>query len=538
MKVPRKHPEFISPIPTEVLPPGWSWATPRKIAASEPHALAIGPFGSSLKVNDYTDAGVPLVFVRNIRSETFGDHRSKYVSQEKAQALRAHSVAGGDVLITKMGEPPGDTCIYPESQPPGIITADCIKVRVNATMADPRFVCYAIRSPGVRRRVVAITKGVAQQKVSLGRFESLDIPLAPLPEQRRIVAKIEELFSDLDAGVAALERVRANLKRYRAAVLKAAVEGRLTEEWRTRHPATEPAAKLLERILAERRAKWEQEQLRKFKETGKSPPKGWKEDFKDPSAALTDGLGSLPPGWSWSNIDRVADVQGGIQKQPKRTPANNAYPYLRVANVRRDLLLLDDMEKFELFPGELERLRLEPNDLLIVEGNGSLTEIGRSAIWRGEILNCVHQNHIIRVRPLGVLTAFINMYWNSPNGARRVMAEAASTSGLYTLSVTKVCRLPVPIPPIAEQAEIVAEVDRRLSVAHAAETQVEHALQRAARLRQAILKRAFEGKLVPQDPTDEPAEKLVEQVSAGVGADTVTSTKAAAKKRGRTRVRA
>jgi type I restriction enzyme, S subunit len=367
----------------------------------------------------------------------------------------------------------------------------------------------------MRRELIKQGKGGAQSNISNGIVRQLPVPLAPPAEQLRIVAKIEELFSDLDAGVSALERVRANLKRYRAAVLKAAVEGRLTEAWRTRHPATEPAAALLERILAERGAKWEQDQLRKFKESGKTPPKGWKENFEDSSAPLIGGLGSLPPGWSWSNIDRIADVQGGIQKQPKRAPASNAYPYLRVANVRRDQLLLDDLEKFELFPGELERLRLEPNDLLIVEGNGSLTEIGRSAIWRGEIPNCVHQNHIIRVRPLGgMVTGFVNMYWNSPNGAKRVMAEAASTSGLYTLSVTKVCRLPVPIPPLAEQAQIVAEVDRRLSVADAAETQVEHALQRAARLRQAILKRAFEGKLVPQDPTDEPAAALRERIKA------------------------
>ena len=118
-----------------------------------------------------------------------------------------------------------------------------------------------------------------------------------MSEQRRIVAKIEELFSDLDAGVAALKRIKANLKRYRAAVLKAAVEGRLTEAWRAKHPNTEPATKLLERILAERRKKWEADQLAKFAAAEKTPPKGWREKYVEPLPPDTSGLPELPQGW-------------------------------------------------------------------------------------------------------------------------------------------------------------------------------------------------------------------------------------------------
>jgi len=147
-----------------------------------------------------------------------------------------------------------------------------------------------------------LRSGTAQPFVKVGTTLERLFALPPLPEQRRIVAKIEELFSDLDAGVAALERVRANLKRYRAAVLRAAVEGRLTEEWRTRNPATEPAAKLLERILAERRAKWEQDQLRKFKEGGKTPPKGWKEKYEEPAPMRDRPSIELPGDWCWAAL--------------------------------------------------------------------------------------------------------------------------------------------------------------------------------------------------------------------------------------------
>ena len=135
-----------------------------------------------------------------------------------------------------------------------------------------------------------------QNTVSQGVLEKLLVPVPPLNEQRRIVAKIEELFSDLDAGIVALERVRANLKRYRAAVLKAAVEGKLTEDWRAQHPDTEPASVLLERILTERRRQWEKDQLAKFAQAGKQPPKGWQRSTRACQPISTD-LPTFPRTW-------------------------------------------------------------------------------------------------------------------------------------------------------------------------------------------------------------------------------------------------
>jgi type I restriction enzyme S subunit len=359
-----------------------------------------------------------------------------------------------------------------------------------------------------------VSKGVGIHHLSADRFASMPFLLPPLKEQDRIVAKIEELFSDLDAGVAALKRAKANLKRYRAAVLKAAVEGKLTEHWRAKHPNTEPASKLLERILVERRKKWEADQLAKFAAAKKEPPKNWREKRLEPSPPDMSGLPELPEGWCWTSVEQTSDVQGGIQKQPKRAPRKNCFPFLRVANVYRNHLDLEEVHQIELFGDELKRLRLQTGDLLVVEGNGSKTEIGRSAIWNGEVENCVHQNHIIRVRFLGGSSRYLNAYWNSPSGNGRVMEQAASTSGLYTLSVTKVCALPIPLPPLVEQQEIITEVEERLSVIAAAEREIEHSLLRAARLRQSILRQAFGGKLVPQDPQDEPASALLARIAA------------------------
>ena len=158
---------------------GWAWATPIELASTDVHSLAIGPFGSNLKVSDYTEDGVPLVFVRNIRSAVFSGDGTKFVSVSKANELNAHSVDGGDILITKMGDPPGDACLYPVTSPRAIITADCVKFRLSHLGGDPRFFVYAINSPMVQPQIAAITKGVAQQKISLSRFSHIQLPVAP-----------------------------------------------------------------------------------------------------------------------------------------------------------------------------------------------------------------------------------------------------------------------------------------------------------------------------------------------------------------------
>jgi type I restriction enzyme S subunit len=154
------------------------------------------------------NGGTPLIFVRNIRAEDFS-LVAKFVAEEKANELAAHTAEGGDILITKMGEPPGDAAFYPVGAPKAVITADCIKWRLADDLRVPKFFVYAIRSRLVKQQIQNRTRGVAQKKISLERFRDLAIPLPPLPEQRRIVAEIEKQFTRLEAGVAALRRVAA-----------------------------------------------------------------------------------------------------------------------------------------------------------------------------------------------------------------------------------------------------------------------------------------------------------------------------------------
>jgi type I restriction enzyme, S subunit len=206
-------------------------------------------------------------------------------------------------------------------------------------------------------------------------------------------------------------------------------------------------------------------------------------------------------------------VIGGLTKNQKRASLPMKLPYLRVANVYADELRLEDVKEIGVGESELGRVLLRKGDLLVVEGNGSPDQIGRVALWDGSIDPCVHQNHLIKVRFAVRALEKVALHWLlSARGREHIKRVASSTSGLYTLSITKVQALPVPLPPIDEQEEIIREIERRLSILREIETEVEANLKRAGRLRQSILKRAFEGKLVPQDHTDEPASKLLERI--------------------------
>ncbi len=143
----------------------------------------------------------------------------------------------------------------------------------------------------------------------------------------------------------------------------------------------------------------------------------------------------------------------------ERVPRTNAFPFLRVANVTARGLDLDDDHQVELFSGELDRLRLQKGDLLVVEGNGSASQIGRAAIWDGSIDDCVHQNHLIRVRPLeGLLPEYLEAVWNSPLNRARLTDVASSSSGLHTLSVSKLKQISIPVPSVGRQGELVDDV--------------------------------------------------------------------------------
>ena len=296
-----------------------------------------------------------------------------------------------------------------------------------------------------------VTSSVTVKHLSSRTVTDLPIPLPPRVEQEQIVAAIEEHFSRLDAVGFTLRKNLRQLETLRSTTL-------------------------VEALHSSR---------------------------------------SVPSHWNWVTIGDVAEVRGGIQKQPQRRSNDNPAPFLRVANVLRGELLLDQIHQIELFDGELEKYRLHAGDLLVVEGNGSPQQIGRAACWGDEIPDCVHQNHLIRVRPGPRLASrYLALYWNAPRTASALRDVASSTSGLYTLSTRKVKSIPIPLAPLREQRRIVEEVDQQLATYGRLEQSMRRALDRLGAVRRSVLAVAFSGRLVPQDHHDEPAHDLLERIAA------------------------
>ncbi len=367
------------------------------------------------------------------------------------------------------------------------------------------FLLYFLLQDSFRAEARRHMGGTAGQlRVPSGFLEDATLPLAPLAEQRRIVAAIEQHFTRLDAAVAALERAQANLRRYRASVLKVACEGRLApteaELARDEGREYETADALLERILAERRARWEAQ--------AKSSRK-----YKEPVAPDTSDLPELPEGWAWASLAQLGEVRLGRQRSPKRAVGPNMRPYLRAANVTWDGLDLSSVKEMDFNPKEFESYRLRKGDILLGEASGSVDEVGKPAIWEGQIDGCCFQNTLIRVRAYSKVVPYlhIRLLSDARSGA---LGRAARGVGIHHLGAQRTAAWGVALPPLAEQRRIVAEVERRLSVVAQAEASVEANLARAERLRQSILKRAFAGELVPQDPDDEPASALLARIKA------------------------
>jgi type I restriction enzyme S subunit len=306
------------------------------------------------------------------------------------------------------------------------------------------------------------------------------------------VAEIEKQFTRLDAGVTALRRVQANLKRYRAAVLKAACEGHLvtTEAERLKAEGRglknfESGEQLLKRILTERRQNWQ----------GRGK-------YKEPATPNTTNLPPLPEGWTWSSLEQIA-LSSSYGTSAKCSPDNSGPPVLRIPNIAGGRIDLTDLK----FAGADESIETEdelaPGDLLIIRTNGSKNLIGRSAVVREKLSRATsYASYLIRFRLFGspALFDWVGIIWDVPFLRAWIEQRAATSAGQHNISMSVLSTMPIPIPPLAEQTRIVADVERRWSVVEELESVVTANLQRATRLRQSILHKAFSGKLVATMP--------------------------------------
>jgi type I restriction enzyme S subunit len=387
------------------------------------------------------------------------------------------------------------------------------------SLALNTFICHYLNIVDYHNYVT----GTTRLKLNQSLMKKIAIPLAPLPEQYRIVDKIEELFTELDAGVELFKKLKLKLKRYRQAVLKAAVEGSLTKEWREANQGKlEPASILLERILKQRREKWEAEQLAKMEAQGKTPKDdSWKLKYKEPIAPDTSELPELPDGWCWQSFGQAFNVYVGATPSRKRLDFwEGTIPWVSSGEVAF-CRIYNTEEKITQLGLENSSTEIHPPGTVLLGMIGEGKTRGQVAIL--DIPACHNQNSAaIRVSETGMPPEYIYYFLESEYERTR---KLGSGNNQPALNKNRVQLMVFPCPPLEEQYKIAEELQLKFSITDQLEKTIDANLKRAEKLRQSILKQAFQGKLVPQDPNDEPAEKLLERIKAEKAKQTTTKTK-------------
>ena len=452
------------------IPDSWRWFRLGDVAFFQE--------GPGIRNWQFRREGVKLLNVQNIvDGQLVLENSDRFVSIEEFEATYTHfRVEQGDILFASSGGSWGKTAWFEEPGYPVMLNTSMIRLKFYSKRCSDDYLLLFLRGQFFRKQMEIQLVGMQPNfgSTHLGR---LYIPLPPLAEQRRIVGKVDQLLGlcdELAARQAARREARSALV---GATLDRLVSARSAAEFPAHaHRLRDHFDRLFDTPTTLPQLR---QAILQLAVQGQLVP----QDPNDEPASVSHGNAdandienvpfTVPTGWSWRLVSDVFDVSGGITKNPKRAPVKNHFPYLRVANVQRGRLKLDEMERFELSDGELERWQLEPGDVLVVEGNGSEDEIGRCALWNGEIANCVHQNHIIRCRPLSRdLQNFVLLFLNSPAGIAEMKERAITTSGLYSLSVGKIRSLAIPIPPLSEQKRIVSKVTELLSLCDALEAKL------------------------------------------------------------------
>ncbi len=447
--------------------------------------------------------------ISSIDRETKKITEAKALTLSQAPSRAKQLLRTGDVLVSMTRPNLNAVALVPE-QLDGAIGSTGFHV-LRSRWLRPEFLLRLVQSQRFVYEMSALVQGALYPAVRPKDIAAFTFAFDTPAQQTRIVAKLEELLSDLDAGVAELKAAQKKLAQYRQSLLKAAVVGALTAEWRKQHPATESGAQLLARILQERRARWEAKQLGKFAEQGKTPPKDWQKKYPEPVQPDTTDLPELSEGWVWASLDMLAEkIVDGTHHTPTYT--ESGVPFISVKDIRDGQIHFDDC-KFvseETHADLIKRCYPNKGDLLVTKSG----TIGRTAIVQDEKDFSLFVS-VALVKPSSVQ---VNVYWIdiafqawllSINIANDVKGTAVKNLHLEDFRL-----LPIPIPPLNEQIEI---ENKFLSVWGSGVElyqAIDRSLKQSTAQRQNILRAAFAGQLVPQDPNDEPASVLLERIRA------------------------
>jgi type I restriction enzyme S subunit len=425
------------------VPEHWDVKKLKYLVSSDANSFVDGPFGSDLKNEEYKDDGVPLIQLNNIIPGKHVLKNTKYISEEKAQDLSRHVILPGQIVIAKMAEPVARASCVNSVYSKYVIVADCVKFNPNDELAHIPFLVYSINSSHVRYKAELLSTGTTRLRINLGSIKNLSLLFPPIPEQRTIAAFLDRKTDHIDTLISKKERFITLFQEKRAALIS--------------HTVT----------------------------------KGL-----DPDVPMKDSgvewLGEIPAHWIVTLLKRAFYVQLGKMLQSTQTSEEDTLePYLRAANIFWNGVDISDVKKMWFSPYEKDHYLLRNDDLLISEGG----DVGRSALWKGDIEYCYIQNAINRVRSREINSTQFLYYWIYVLKFNGYIDMLCNKATIAHFTAEKVEKIHIILPPSTEQRSIFAFLDCETAKLDDLTAKIQEAIEKLQEYRTALISAAVTGKI-------------------------------------------
>jgi type I restriction enzyme S subunit len=436
------------------VPNGWALAPLGHLIAKD----GLFSDGDWVESKDQDPNGsIRLLQLADVGDGTFIDKSNRYINEEQFRRLRCTEVFEGDILIARMPHPLGRACLVPRLAQRCVTVVDIAIVRPGKSSVLPEWLMRFLNAPPPRRAISEQSSGTTRRRISRSKLEALSLPIPPIAEQTRIADKVGALLARADACRERLDRVPAILKRFRQSVLAAATNGELTADWRRTNAVVY--------------------------------------DFRPVKIR-----------------EVVRDIRYGTSKKCSYT--RTATPVLRIPNLIAGRVDHSDLKFARFDSSEVEKLALEPGDLLVIRSNGSLDLVGRAALVGTAESGFLYAGYLIRLRLnlARVVPEYLCFALSSPALRSVIELMARSTTGVNNINSEELSALVIPLPPLPEQVEAVRRAHALLSAADRIESSLSSGAAALEAVIPSVLAKAFRGELVPQDPNDEPASELLARI--------------------------
>jgi type I restriction enzyme S subunit len=463
--------------------------------------------GFAFKPMHRENAGRPIIRIKNLTSTGSEFHRTSYLPDDR------FLIPKGTILVSWSATL--DAFIWSGEE--GVLNQHIFKVIPNEKIVVKGFLFILLQRVMSELRKSDKMRGTTMRHINREPFLSYKIAVPMLSEQKRIVKKVEALLQGIEKTEKRIKDLLAQLDSLKATILEDGASGRITASWRKKRGGSEPATSFLARLRELRRFRWEEGKVAEFMRTGKVPTdESWKEKYVLPSIVNEAELAELPLGWSWVTLGSIAEIRGGIAINSNETVVQGSklVPYLRVANVQRGALDLTEIKEMLVSSDRIRQFRLEDGDILFNEG-GDRDKLGRGWVWEGQLEDCVYQNHVFRARPISdeLEPKFISM-WGNTFGQSFFEKAGKQTTNLASISLTTLSRFPVPLPPHAEQVEILSVIEKLFTSILKQEQQLSISLSATQGLRGRILELALSGELIESTEGEKERDFIISAVAS------------------------